>query len=242
MISADPEESLVLIRDELHVRIITLNRPEKRNALNAPLTRRLIAALEAARSEPDVHCIVLEGAGPSFCAGQDLAEMASNKAAAEKLSVIPQTRKLHGLLRDTQKPLLAAVRGGALGGGAALMLGCDIVVAGHSLRFGYPEVPKGIFPGIVVASLVRHIGPKLAFEMIARGKILDANQAVEVGLVNQLVDDDRVETSAAELARELAAHRPDLIAEVKRLFYRVGEIPYDEALDAGFELARKRRG
>src|SRR5262245_61456147 len=154
------------------VRIITMNRPAKLNALNFGLTRALVEALQAADADDTVGCILLTGAGRGFCAGADISEFEQfapgNGPLIEERARL--TTALHGLFPQLRKPVIGAINGYALGGGAGLALACDMAVAAASARFGYPEVKHGILPAIVMANLVRVVGRKKAFELVTTGK------------------------------------------------------------------------
>jgi len=233
----------LLIDNDGAVRILTMNRPEKRNALNMALSQALLDALHEAERAPVVRAIVLTGAGPAFCAGADLSEFAALKSEHEALVErrTALTMKLHGVFSQLTKPVVTAINGAAMGGGAGLALAGDIAVMSETARLGYPEVKHGIVAAVVMVNLVRHAGRKAAFELVATGDPVDAARALALGLVNRVVAPDRLMETALQSARAMAAVAPQAMAATKSLFYRVTEMPFDEALKAGREVNRRMR-
>src|SRR6204780_3942913 len=233
----------LLIDDDGAVRLLTMNRPEKRNALNLALSEALFDALREADSVADVRAIVLTGAGPAFCAGADLSEFAALSSANTDLVErrAELTTKLHGVFSQLAKPVVTAINGAAMGGGAGLALAGDIAVMSQTAKLGYPEVKHGIVAAVVMANLVRHAGRKAAFELVATGEPVDAARALALGLINRVVAPDKLVETALQSARAMAAIAPQAMAATKSLFYRVGELPFDEALEAGREVNRRMR-
>jgi enoyl-CoA hydratase len=232
------------IEDHGPVRVLTLNRPEKLNALNTALTRALSEAFTAADADRDVRAVVLTGAGRGFCAGADLGEFSSltpdqPDTVLERAAL---TAKLQVQARELRVPVVAAVRGAAVGGGAGLAIGADLVVAGTDLNFGYPELKHSIVPALVMTGLVQHLGRKLAFELVSTGRLLTATEAVEHGLVNRVVEPDEVLPVALEVAEHWAKVEPRAIAAAKDLFYRVADLPTDAAMRAGQDVNALMRG
>lgn len=235
---------VLLAEDRGPVRILTLNRPDKLNALNHELTTALLAALQAADADADVHALVLTGAGRAFCAGADTTEFrtlsADNPEAVRARADL--TTHLHMAFPKLSKPVVAAARGAAVGGGAGLCLACDLVIASPTLKLGYPEIRHGIVAAVVMTGLVRQLGPKKAFELVALGEPLDAERAVTLGLVNHLVPDGALLEEAVAFAGRLAAVHPPAMRATKELFYRVMELPYDQAMQAGRDANIAMRG
>jgi enoyl-CoA hydratase/carnithine racemase len=198
--------SVLLTEDEDAIRILTLNRPEKRNALNMALSEALFEALRAAESTDAVRAIVLTGAGPAFCAGADLTEFAdltgANASLIERRAQL--TVRLHGIFSQLSKPVVTAINGAAMGGGAGLALAGDLAVMSSAARLGYPEVKHGIVAAVVMANLVRNAGRKAAFELLATGEPLDAARALALGLVNRVVPAEKVMAEAMQFARAIA--------------------------------------
>jgi enoyl-CoA hydratase/carnithine racemase len=235
---------VLLIEDRGPVRILTMNRPEKRNALNNALTEALLEALGAADADEKVSCIVLTGAGPGFCAGADLSEFKDfaqgNQHLADQRADL--TMRLHRIFSHLTKPVVTAINGAAMGGGAGLGLAGDIALMAQSAKIGYPEVQHGIVAAIVMPNLVRQIGRKHAFELLATGKPIDAHRAAAIGLVNRVVPDGELMSEALKLGEELSAVGREAMAATKRLFYEVAELSFDEALAAGREVNQRMRG
>lgn len=233
----------LLIDNDGAVRILTMNRPEKRNALNMALSEALLGALHEADRTPSVRAIVLTGAGSAFCAGADLSEFAALKSEQEAMVErrTELTMKLHGVFSQLAKPVVTAINGAAMGGGAGLALAGDIAVMSQTAKLGYPEVKHGIVAAVVMANLVRHAGRKAAFELVATGEPVDAARALVLGLVNRVEMPEKLMETALQSARAMAAVAPQAMAATKSLFYRVGEMPFDDALEAGREVNRRMR-
>lgn len=224
-----------MIEDVDQVRVLVMNRPTKLNALNTALTTELRDALEAAESDRDVNVIVLAGEGRAFCSGADTTEFhelspANQEAVVERAEL---TMQLHRQLQTMTKPTVSAVQGVAVGGGAGLAIACDMMIAATNLRFGYPEIRHALVPAIVMTGLQRHLGRKLAFEMIATGRLLDASEARTAGLTNRIVKPDEVRGVAKGLAAALAAQDSRALAATKELFYRVSDLSVEAAMLAG---------
>jgi enoyl-CoA hydratase/carnithine racemase len=233
--------SVLLAEDRGAVRVLTMNRPEKRNALNTELTRSLLEGLKAADSEDNVRCVVLTGAGQSFCAGADLAEFKDlqDPAAAEARGEL--TMQLHLVFSKMAKPVLTAINGAAMGGGAGLALAGDLAVMAESAKLGYPETRHGIVAAIVMANLVRQAGRKHAFELVSLGEPVGARRAAEIGLVNHVVADSEVLGHAIDLAEKLSKVKPEALTATKKLFHEVADLPLEEALRRGRETNRRMR-
>jgi methylglutaconyl-CoA hydratase len=186
------EDTTVLYSVDGAVARVTLNRPEKRNALNDAVVAGIKEALRKAADNECVRAIVISGAGKDFCSGADLsalqkiagASVAENSEDARSLS------DLFLLIRQIPVPVIAAVTGRALAGGCGLASACDIVLASVSARFGYPEVKIGFVPAMVMAILRRNVAEKRAFELIIRGEEISADHAREIGLINQVFSDE----------------------------------------------------
>src|SRR6266849_1763721 len=180
--------SELLIENRGGVRILTMNRPAKRNALNLALTQALLAGLRAAEADESVRSIVLTGAGSAFCAGADLAELKDlTPDQAERVETRAElTMTLHGIFARLSKPVVPAINGAAMGGGAGLALAGDVALMAATATLGYPEVKHGIVAAVVMAGLVRNVGRKAAFELVAGGEPIDAARASALGLVNRV--------------------------------------------------------
>ncbi len=220
------------------VRILWMNRPEKLNALDTALTRALHDGLRAADADPAVRALVLAGRGRGFCAGADLAEFkdltpAHQQAVLDRAALTTRTQML---LQQMTKPIVSAVQGAAMGGGAGLAIGCDMMVVAQGLRFGYPEMKHSVVPAIVMTSLQRQLGRKTAFELISLGRILGAGEVHALGLANRVTTPDALLDTALHIATTWAAAHPAAMAATKSLFHRVADLPYDAAMAAGRDV------
>jgi enoyl-CoA hydratase/carnithine racemase len=232
---------VLLVEDRGAVRILTMNRPEKRNALNSELSEGLLAALRNADAAEPVGCIVLTGAGTGFCAGADLSEFKGlqDPKAADKRAEL--TMQLNLVFSRICKPIVTAINGAAMGGGAGLALAADMAVMAQSAKLGYPEAKHGIVAAIVMANLVRQIGRKAAFELVAFGDPVDAARALQLGMVNRVVPDAEVLSHSISLAEKLAAMARPAMAETKRLFHEVADLPLEAALRRGRDTNKRMR-
>jgi enoyl-CoA hydratase/carnithine racemase len=231
----------LLIENRGPVRILTMNRPEKRNALNSELTEKLLEALSAAGKDDSIGCVVLTGAGQGFCAGADLSEFKGlqDPGAAEKRAEL--TMQLHLIFSKISKPIVTAINGAAMGGGAGLAIAGDMAVMAQGAKLGYPEAKHGIVAAIVMANLVRQAGRKAAFELVALGEPIDAAQALRMGMVNKVVSPETLLPEAITLAEKLAAVARPAMAETKRLFHEVADLALAPALERGRDTNRRMR-
>jgi enoyl-CoA hydratase/carnithine racemase len=233
--------SALLLEDRGPVRLLTMNRPEKRNALNSELTEALLEALGAADSDDSIACVVLTGAGPGFCAGADLSEFKGlqDPQAAEKRAEL--TMQLQLVFSKLSKPVVTAINGAAMGGGAGLALAGDLAVMAQSAKLGYPEVKHGIVAAIVMANLVRQVGRKASFELLAFGEPVDAAKALQLGMVNRVVRDDDLLPETLKIAEKLAAIARPAMSGTKRLFHEVADLPLAAALELGRDMNKRMR-
>jgi enoyl-CoA hydratase/carnithine racemase len=232
----------LLIENRGKVRVLTLNRPEKRNALDTGLTQALLKALRVADSEDVVDAIVLTGAGQAFCAGADLLEFKDLKEATAADARAELTMQLHLVFSKMTTPVVTAINGAAMGGGAGLALAGDLAVMGEGAKLGYPEARHGIVAAIVMANLVRQVGPKAAFELVALGEPIDAKRALALGLVNYVVTEKQILPKALALAEKLAAVSKPAMAHTKSLFYQALDLSLEESLKRAREVNKKMRG
>ncbi|HLS87672.1 MAG TPA: enoyl-CoA hydratase/isomerase family protein [Burkholderiales bacterium] len=231
----------LLVEDRGAVRLLTLNRPEKRNALNTELTEALLQALRNADADEAVGCVVLTGAGPGFCAGADLGEFKGLKdpVAAERRAEL--TMQLHLAFSKMAKPVVTAINGAAMGGGAGLAIAGDLAVMAEEAKLGYPETKHGIVAAIVLANLVRQVGRKAAFELVSFGEPIDARRALALGMVNRVAPAEKVLEEAIGMAQKLAQVDRRALAETKRLFHQACDLPLAEALALGREANKRMR-
>lgn len=217
---------------------VTMNRPERRNALNRGMVKGLKRALGAADGDGRVAAAVLAGAGPDFCAGADLAEIreAVEEGITANLADAESLGELFVQLRGLETPVIAAVHGRALAGGSGLAAACDMVVASSEAEFGFPEVTIGFVPAMVMAILRRAVGEKHAFELVATGDRLDAERAREVGLVNRVYPAGEFDERTEEFVEEMASNSATAMALTKKLLYQIDGQSFESAIQAGAEM------
>jgi enoyl-CoA hydratase/carnithine racemase len=235
--------SVLLTENRGPVRILTMNRPEKRNALNTELTKRLLEGLRSADKEDSISCVVLTGAGKGFCAGADLSEF--KDLVPEKQHLVEEraelTMQLHLVFAKMQKPVVTAINGAAMGGGAGLAIAGDLAVMAEGATLGYPEARHGIVAAIVMANLTRQVGRKAAFELVSLGEAIDAAKALSLGMVNCVVPDSEVIAKAVSLSEKLSKLEPKALRATKALFHEVADLPLEEALKRGREANKRMR-
>jgi enoyl-CoA hydratase/carnithine racemase len=197
-------------RDE--VAIVTLQRPEKRNALSIDLRVELAEAFGALSEDDDVGCVVLTGAGPAFCAGMDVTQFGGDRPHRERL--VETSTAAFGAVSGCRRPVVAAVNGPALAGGFALALLCDLRLAGRAATFGYPELPRGIPPSYAAARAA--LPPHIAAELALTGRIVDAEGALRLGIVSAVHPDGELTARAVELAGRIASAPRTATVETKR--------------------------
>jgi len=234
---------LLFMQDTGAVRVVTMNRPEKRNALNTALTRELLDALRAADADESVGCVVLTGAGQGFCAGADLAEFKDLTPAQQPLveERAELTMQLHLAFSKMAKPVVTAINGAAMGGGAGLAIAGDLAVMAQSAQIGYPETRHGIVAAIVMANLVRQTGRKRAFELVSLGEPITSQQALAYGLVNRVVADGDLLPETLVLAEKLSKTKKEALTETKKLFHKVADLSLEEALKLGRDVNQRMR-
>lgn len=217
---------------------LTLNRPEKRNALDAALIRSLREALEGAERDEPVRVVALSGAGPDFCSGADLSALRriAKASTMENLADVDELAALFSTPRRLGKPVVALVRGRALAGGCGLATACDLVLAAEGAEFGYPEVRIGFVPAMVMAILRRNVSEKRAFELVALGEPIGAAEAERIGLVNRVWPEDRFDAEAAAYVDELAGRSASALRLTKRLLYHADAMGFEAAIRAGADL------
>jgi methylglutaconyl-CoA hydratase len=217
---------------------IVLNRPEKRNALNDALIAEIKRGLTQAASDENARAIVISGAGKDFCSGADLSALQkiAGASVSENSDDARSLMELFLLIREINVPVIAAVRGRALAGGCGLATACDLVLAAESARFGYPEVKIGFVPAMVLAILRRNVSEKRAFELITRGDEIDAARAKDIGLVNQVFNDESFEDDVAEYLKRFTEVSRSAVALTKSLLYQVDGLAFLEALETGADV------
>lgn len=230
--------SELLITDDGSIRYLTLNRPEKRNALNETLVGNLKQALGEVDANDDLRAVVVRGAGTDFCSGADLSALQkiSESNYEENLEDARSLAELFSLMRNVKIPVVAAVHGRALAGGCGLATGCDIVLAAETARFGYPEVKIGFVPAIVTAILRRNVSEKQAFELITQGFEFSATEAKTFGLVNRIFPEATFEDQVKDYLAVYEKVSRSAVSLSKRLLYRTEGMTFDDALEIGAEV------
>ncbi len=226
------------------VAVVTLARPDKRNALDPATIAGLDAAFAAAGADSGTRVILLNAEGRDFCAGADLAHIeATIDASMEDL--VEDARALGRVfrrMRDCPKPIVAAVQGNALAGGAGLATACDMVLAADDAQLGWPEIHLGFVPAIVMTMLVRCVGEKVAFELVARGERVSSSRARELGLVNCVYSRHTLDQDARSYAADLAGRSASALALTKGLLYELGDLSFDDGLERGARVNAEARG
>ena len=221
---------LVLYEVKSSTAILTLNRADKRNALSRALIDAISGAFTRAASDESVRCIILTAAGPTFCAGMDLAELQESleKVSAAKQPVDTKSiwddanrlAKLYDHIYTCAKPTIAAVQGAAVAGGAGLVTVCDMAVSVPEAKFGYPEVRRGLVAAMVMPHLLRHVGERMGRYLLLTGELIDAPAALAAGLVNEVVPADRLMERAMALSKACIEGGPHALAKTKDFLHQ----------------------
>ncbi len=230
---------VVLIEKQTpQITVVTLNRPDRRNALTIELLTELQAAIKIASEQPEQRVLILQGAGAAFCTGLDLKEAADHTKAhataemvANSLVAISQTRLI----------TIAAVHGAAVAGGAGIMSACDFVVAAQRTKIGYPEVRRGLVAGLVMTFLRRQVGERNMRELLLGSELIDAERAKEIGLVNRVVARDDVMSEAQKFAESVLQGAPGVLAQTKRLIAELWSSSVKEDIDVALKYHLEAR-
>ncbi len=224
-------EPLVVRRDRDGIATLTLNRPEKFNALSVAMLTALQDEFDALAGDRSVHVIVLAGSGKAFCAGHDLGEMRNDSSPQAIAALFAQCSRMMVSMTRLPQPVSARVHGIATAAGCQLVAHCDLAVASEEARFATSGINVGLFCATPMVAVTRNLPRKQAMEMLMTGAFIDAPTAREYGLVNRVVPADALDGAVAELAGEIATKAPQFIAEGKRLFYRQIEADLEHAYD-----------
>jgi enoyl-CoA hydratase/carnithine racemase len=218
----------LVVEDALPAVVITLNRPEQRNALSTPLMRELTEELERQSGRPDVRTIVLRATGPAFSAGHDLKELV-NRTQAEEQEIFDVCTRMMETIQGIPQPVIAAVQGIATAAGCQLVATCDLAIAAETARFATPGVRIGLFCSTPMVAVSRAVGRKRALEMLLTGQAIDATTAADWGLVNRVVPPSDLDAAALDLARRIADASPLTLRTGKHAFYEQIDVAQDEA-------------
>ncbi|MDW8304301.1 MAG: enoyl-CoA hydratase-related protein [Acidobacteriota bacterium] len=229
--------SEVIYKIESDIARITLNKPEKRNALNEKIIEQLKASLIKAETD-GAKAVVLSGAGKDFCSGADLSSLQkiSESDVIENLADAENLMGLFLLMRRLKLPIIAAVRGRALAGGCGLATACDIVLAARSARFGYPEVKIGFVPAMVTTILRRNLSEKKAFELITQGFEFSAEEAKQIGLVNEVFDDEKFDEEVTRYVSIYKNISQSAVSLTKKLLYQIDGLSFEASMQIGAEV------
>jgi methylglutaconyl-CoA hydratase len=230
--------SEVIYKVENSIATITLNRPEKRNALNDALVNSLKENLSKANQDNNLRAIVIRGEGKDFCSGADLSALQkiAESDILENLEDAKNLLELFALIREVKIPVIAAVHGRALAGGCGLATACDIVLATKSARFGYPEVKIGFVAAIVMAILRRNLSEKRAFELVTKGFDFSSEEAERIGLINRVFDDETFETDVQNYVSDYEKVSRSAVILSKNLLYQMDGMNFETALNAGVNV------
>lgn len=229
----------LLVNETSNVQVLTLNRPEKRNALDTSTTRALLEALRAVEANDEIGCVIMTGASSCFCSGVDISELrdqsVNNSAAAQaRRNLIIE---LFSFMPKMSKPVVAAINGPALGAGAGLAIAADLILMAETAVIGYPEIRRGLVATLMIPNLVRQVGRKAAFELVSLGQPMDAATALQLGVVNKVTPLDRLMDQALAMATAAAALDRLAMARTKTLFHEVADLTLDEAFKHADERA-----
>src|SRR5213595_1311067 len=220
------------------ITVVTLNRPERRNALTLELLNELNAAIKVISEQPQERILILRGAGAAFCTGLDLKEAADQTKAQATADLVAQTLII---LSQSRLVTIAAVHGAAVAGGAGLMSACDYVVAAEKTKIGYPEVRRGLVAGLVMTFLRRQVGERNLRELVLGGELIDAERAREIGLVNRVVAQDELMNEAQMFANSVLQGAPNAIAQTKRLVEELWSTSVKEDVDLALKHHMRAR-
>ena len=230
--------SEIITAKENSIFFITLNRPEKRNALNDALIDNLKDALREADKDETLRVVVIKGAGVDFCSGADLSALQkiSESDVLENHDDADNLRELFSLIRKVKIPVIAAVHGRALAGGCGLATACDLVLAANTARFGYPEVKIGFVPAMVMAILRRNVSEKRAFALATQGFEFDAPTAKSFGLINEVYPSEAFEERVKDYVSVYKTVSRSAVILSKRLLYQMDAMTFESALASGVDV------
>ncbi len=229
--------SILIEKQSAKLSIITLNRPERRNALNLDLMNEFIAALKVASDETTERVLIIRGAGAAFCAGLDLKGATPQNAHATAEMVA----KLLTALSQTRLITIAAVHGAAVAGGAGIMSACDYVVAAERTKIGYPEIRRGLVPALVMTFLRRQLRERDTRELLLGGDIIGAQRALEMGLVNRVVPPAEVMNEAQKFADLVLQGAPEAVIQTKRMIEELWSSPVEKDIEIALNHHMKAR-
>ncbi len=218
--------------------VVTLNRPERRNALTIELMTALTAAVESASADETERVLILRGAGQAFCTGLDLNEVSEPEKARASADLVA---KMLLTISETRLITIAAVHGAAVAGGAGIMSACDLVVAAERTKFGYPEAKRGLVAGLVMTFLRRQLRERDVRELLFTGELIDAVRAREMGLINRVVRPNELESEVQKLVTSILQNAPGALTNSKRLLEQLWPTSVKEDIDRALAHHRQAR-
>jgi methylglutaconyl-CoA hydratase len=231
--------SVVLVEKQSpQISVLTLNRPERRNALTIELMTELTAAIEAASADPSQRVVILRGAGKAFCTGLDLEEAAVTEKAHVSAATVG---RMLLALANTRLVTIAVLHGAAVAGGAGIMSACDFVIAAERTKIGYPEVRRGLVPGLVMTFLRRQLRERDLRELVFAGELIEAERAREIGLVNRVVPASELENETQKIIASVLQGAPGAIANSKRLMQELWSSSVEEDVDCALRYHLEAR-
>jgi enoyl-CoA hydratase/carnithine racemase len=233
------EEEEILIGEEDEILKIILNRPGVRNALTTSMMEEITSQVEAWEKSPDLRVVIFSGTGGSFCSGSDFRQLQRDQGEEKIRQHLKAIADMYKALRKTSKFLIAEVHGNALGGGLALALACDWIIASTNARFGLPEMKLGFLPALALVPLAHRVRER-ALELMMTGEVLEAPQALALGLVSQVLEEEQVSSRVGELARLLASGDPESSAMAKRVYHTILSMEYERGVDYAAEVILTR--
>jgi enoyl-CoA hydratase/carnithine racemase len=227
---------------EEHIAWLTLNRPQKKNALSDSLMHLFVEDLNEISDNGDIRVIVLAGAGDTFCAGLDLHDLRGDSAKAHRWGRAASTPEIVRLLRMAPQVTIAAVQGYCLGGGLALVNGCDLAVAAETAKLGMPEILRGSYGAVATPTLFHSgIPNKIAFDIQLTGRNLSGIEAAQCGLVSRAVPEAELTAAVDRLAREIASRHPTALTHAKIAAYSARDLPFHQAMQADELISHRMR-
>ncbi|MDO8690002.1 MAG: enoyl-CoA hydratase-related protein [Dehalococcoidia bacterium] len=223
-----PYDNILLERRGEGIALLTLNQPEKRNALSTGMQADLMAAIQEIKEDPGLRVMVVTGAGPVFCAGADLNAMRS-KSTLELRDYLSLFPKMAAAMNHMGKPAIAAVNGLALAGGTGITVTCDLAISSDQARFGVTETNVGLWPMTISATMYRSLGRKRLLHLLMTGDTMDAWEAERIGLINQVVPHDKLEEAWMELATKLARKSPPSMKIGKDSYYAMEDMEWSQS-------------
>jgi methylglutaconyl-CoA hydratase len=218
--------------------VLTLNRPDKRNALSIALMERICQSVEGVAKDPSQKILILKGAGPVFCAGLDLEEGSQSDKIEFSAQMVARTLKC---VYGSPLVTIATVQGAAVAGGAGLMSACDLAVMAQNTKVGYPEVRRGLVAALVMSFLKRQLHERHVRELLFTGELISAQKALAMGLVNRVVAAESLEQEVEDLVHQIEQGGPDALRNTKKLIRELGSGSLEEDLDHALECHKECR-